>query len=201
MSESVKPSTLSIRGAEAVVIGASFGALDALSKILPALPPEYPLPVIVVVHRPSDRKSIMSELLQTKCRVPVREIEDKEPIESGAVYIAPPDYHVLVENDRRLSLSQDEAVQFSRPSIDVLFETAADVFADRLVGVILTGANNDGARGLKTIVDAGGVALVQRPELAEAAAMPLAALKACPEARQVSLHELVNYLCSAGAPV
>lgn len=178
----------------AVVMGASAGAVEALSAILPSLPPQFPWPVIIVVHLPPDKNSIMAKLLQMKCRVVVREVEDKEPLAGGTVYFAPPDYHVLVEHGDRLSLSSEEPVFFSRPSIDVLFESAADVYGAGLVGVILTGANSDGAHGLRAICDAGGVAVVQRPEQAYATAMPQAAIEACPEARILSLPEIAAYL-------
>ena len=180
--------------AEAVAIGASAGALETLSAILPALPGDYPLPVLVVVHLPPDRKSMMAELLQNRCRVAVREAEDKEPIEGGVVYLAPPDYHLMVEHDRRLSLSGEEAVQYSRPSIDVLFETAAEAYGPGLVGVVLTGANSDGARGLQAIRRAGGAGVVQDPATAVAAAMPRAALEACPDARSMRLEEIAEHL-------
>jgi len=178
----------------AVVMGASAGAVEALSAILPALPAGYPLPVIVVVHLPPDKDSAMAKLLQMKCRVDVREVEDKEPLEAGTVYIAPPDYHVLVEHDERLSLSSEEPVFYSRPSIDVLFESAADVYGPGLVGIVLTGANSDGAQGLRAICAAGGTALVQHPEQAYATAMPQAALEACPEAKALSLPAIAAYL-------
>lgn len=178
----------------AVVMGASAGAVEALSTILPSLPPQFPWPVIIVVHLPPDKTSIMAKLLQMKCRVVVREVEDKEPLAGGTVYFAPPDYHVLVEHDDRLSLSSEEPVYFSRPSIDVLFESAADAYGPGLVGVILTGANCDGAHGLRAICDAGGLAVVQRPEQAYAAAMPQAAIEACPEARVLSLPEIAAFL-------
>nr|WP_303652486.1 chemotaxis protein CheB [Paludisphaera mucosa] len=158
------------------------------------MPADYPLPVLVVVHLPSDRKSLLAGLLQGKCRVVVKEAEDKEPIIGGSVYLAPPDYHLLVEPDRRLSLSGEEAVLFSRPSIDVLFETAAEAYGPALVGIVLTGANRDGARGLRAIRDSGGVALVQTPETALASAMPEAALAACPDASPMSLQEIADYL-------
>ena len=132
---------------EAVVIGASAGALEALSSLLPALPSDYRLPILIVVHLPPDKTSLLAELLRARCAIRVREAEDKEPIEPGVVYFAPPDYHLLVEQDRRLSLSDDEPVLFSRPSIDVLFESAADAYGGGLIGVVLTGANSDGANG------------------------------------------------------
>ena len=150
---------------ETIVIGASAGAVEALSVILPALPKQFPLAVAVVVHIPADRTSAMVELFQARCRIAIREAEDKEPIQSGTVYFAPPDYHLLVERDRRFSLSSEAPVQYSRPSIDVLFESAADVYGPALVGVVLSGANCDGADGLKTIHDSGGIVLVQSPRL------------------------------------
>lgn len=182
------------KSAEAIVVGASAGALEALSAILPALPESYPIPVLAVVHLPADRKSVLAEILRAKCRMDVYEAEDKEPIRSGTVYVAPPDYHLLVESDRRLSLSSEEPVRYSRPSIDVLFESAADVYGPGLIGVILTGANDDGARGIRAVVDAGGLALVQRPDLAQASAMPRAALEVCPEAHALSVQEIAAYL-------
>lgn len=182
---------------EAVVIGASAGAMDALSQILPALPRDFSLPVIIVVHLPPDNKSMMAELFQNKCLLKVKEAEDKEAIESGTVYFAPPDYHLLVEEDKHLSLSNEEPVLFSRPSIDVLFETAADAYGEKLIGIILTGANNDGANGLLAISNAGGAPLVQSPELAYASTMPQAALSLCPAAQSLSLEQIVAYLQKA----
>jgi two-component system chemotaxis response regulator CheB len=180
--------------AEAVVIGASAGALEALSVILPSLPADYRLPVMVVVHVPPDRKSILAELFQAKCGILVREAEDKEPIRGGTVYFAPPDYHLLVETDKSLSLSNDEPVLYSRPSIDVLFESAADAFGPNLIAIILTGANEDGAKGLRAVAEAGGTPIVQRPKGAYATAMPEAALAECPGARILSLEEIAVYL-------
>lgn len=184
--------------AELVVVGASAGAVEALSAVLPALPEGYRLPVVVVVHVPPDKTSIMAELFRAKCRVTVCEAEDKEPLAAGTVYFAPPDYHLLVEPDRRLSLSSEEPVHFSRPSIDVLFESAADAVGPGVVGVVLTGANDDGARGLKAVCDAGGLALVQSPEEAHVAAMPRAALAACPAAESLGLAEIAARLVELG---
>lgn len=184
--------------AEAVVIGASAGAVDALTVILPALPSGYPLPVMVVVHVPPDKKSLMADLFRYKSRVGVREADDKEPLAPGTVYFAPPDYHLLVEPDRRLSLSSEEPVHFSRPSIDVLFESAADAFGAGLVGVLLTGASADGARGLRAVRDAGGAAIVQHPDEAAVPTMPRAAIAACPEASVMTLEQIAGYLCDLG---
>jgi two-component system chemotaxis response regulator CheB len=184
--------------AQAVVIGASAGAVQALTRILPPLPAGYPLPVMIVVHVPADRRNALTELFQTRCALPVREAEDKEPIEPGVIYFAPPDYHLLIEADRSLSLSTDEPVLHSRPSIDVLFESAADVFGAALVGVILTGANQDGAEGLRAVAAAGGVALVEDPSNAFAQTMPEAALAACEAARPLSLDAMASYLLQLG---
>ncbi len=180
--------------AEAVVIGASAGALEALSAILPFLPPAYRLPVIIVVHMPPDKKSLLAELFQAKCGIKVCEAEDKEPISSGTAYFAPPDYHVLVEMDKSLSLSLDEPVLFSRPSVDVLFESAADAYGPSLIAIVLSGANQDGAKGLRAVADAGGTAIVQSPEEAYASAMPEAAIAECPGASVLSLKEIAAYL-------
>ncbi len=179
---------------EAVVIGASAGAMGALSVILPALPATFALPLMIVVHVPPDRRSVLAELFQATCRITVREAEDKEPIRGGTAYFAPPDYHLLVEADGHLSLSSDEPVLYSRPSIDVLFESAADAYGPSLVAIVLSGANEDGAAGLKAIVEAGGTAIIQCPEGAFASAMPEAARMTCPGAQVLSLDEIAAYL-------
>lgn len=181
---------------QAIAIGASAGALEALSVILPPLPADYRLPLFLVVHVPPDKESLLAEVLAAKCRLRVREAEDKIPIEAGTLYVAPPNYHLLVENDGCLSLSSDEEVLFSRPSIDVLFESAAEAYGPALGGIVLTGANEDGAAGLRAIAAAGGTAVVQQPALAAAAAMPRAALNACPSAQAMSLEGIGAWLQS-----
>lgn len=178
----------------AIVIGASAGALAALSEILPPLPRDYPLPILIVVHVPPDRDNILAELLQAKCQIAIREVEDKEPIVPGTAFLAPPGYHLLVDSVERLALSVDDPVNYSRPSIDVLFESAADVYGPGLTGIVLTGASQDGARGLSVIHDAGGTCLVQRPELAYASTMPSAAIAACPAAQILSLKDIAASL-------
>jgi len=185
---------MSGRRPEAVVIGASAGALEALSVILPALPAAFPLPIFVVVHVPPDKRSMLSDLFRAKCEIDVQEAEDKEPIKVGTVFFAPPGYHLLVENAQSLALSADEPVMFSRPSIDVLFETAADVYGPDLIAIVLTGANQDGASGIAAVVEAGGTGLVQDPHEAFASAMPEAAVAACPNAKVMSLVAITEYL-------
>ena len=185
--------------AEAVAIGASAGAVQALSRILPALPAGYPLPILVVVHVPADRENALVPLYQAKCAMLVKEAEDKEPARGGVIYFAPSDYHLLVEADRTLSLSSDDVVMHARPSLDVLFESAADAYGPALVGVVLTGANEDGAEGLAAIVGAGGVGLVENPAEAYAPAMPGAALARCAGAQAMSLEAVATYLLALGA--
>lgn len=183
----------------AVAIGASAGAVQALLHILPALPAGYRLPVLIVVHVPPDRLNALVPLYQSKCRILVKEAEDKERALAGVAYFAPSDYHLLVEADGALSLSSDEPVNYSRPSIDVLFESAADAFGPALAGLILTGANHDGAQGLRAVASAGGVAVVEDPREAYAPTMPAAALNACPSAGVMSLEAIVSWLLTLGA--
>lgn len=179
---------------EAIVIGASAGGVHALLQVLPALPADFPASILIVVHVPPRRDNALVSLLAEKCRLTVKEAEDKEPILPGTIYMGPPDYHLLVESDRTIALSSDETVNHSRPAIDVLFESAADAYGERLAAIILTGANHDGARGLRAVCDAGGRAIVQAPATAEVAYMPEAALAACPAARAIDLEHLPSIL-------
>src|SRR5450830_1699903 len=130
---------------DAIVIGASAGGVDALSTLLPALPAGAAASTFVVLHLPRERPSLLVNIVATKCAQPVREAQDKEPIERGVIYFAPPDYHLLVDAGPQLALSADEPVNFSRPAIDVLFESAADYYGERLLAIVLTGGNHDGA--------------------------------------------------------
>lgn len=161
---------------EAIVVGASAGGVEGVGALLEALPERYAPALMVVIHVPADRPSLLAEIFQARCRLPVREALDKEHVEAGTVYLAPPGYHLLVEADRTLALSLDAPVAFSRPSIDVLFESAAAAYGERVLGIVLTGANSDGAAGLAAIRAAGGRAWVQDPQDAFSAAMPQAAL-------------------------
>lgn len=162
---------------QAVVIGVSAGGLKALSTLVPYLPADFPLPVLVVQHVLGGSDSFLSEYLNGLSAVRVKEAEDKEQLERGTVYLAPPDYHMLVEEDGTISLSVDPKVNYSRPSIDVLFESAAFALGPGCIGIVLTGANRDGARGLAKIKNYGGLAIVQSPVTAEFPAMPSAALQ------------------------
>jgi two-component system chemotaxis response regulator CheB len=182
-----------------VVVGASWGGLQALRTVLGALPADLGAAVVVVQHRSADAgRSGLRDLLGAATGLQVCEAEDKEPLEAAHVYLAPPDFHTFVDGGH-LALSMDAAVEFSRPSIDVLFASAAESYRERCVGVVLTGANADGAAGLARIVDLGGAAIVQDPKTSERSEMPRAALEAVPSARVAPLEEigaLLAELCS-----
>jgi len=180
---------------DAVVIGASAGGVNALAILLPALPADAP-PVLVVLHVPRDRPSLLVEIFSAKCRVAVREAEDKEPIAPGTVYFAPADYHLLVEAGGTLALSADEPVHHSRPSIDVLFESAADVYGTRLLGILLTGASDDGAQGLAGVRAGGGVTVVQDPTEAQVPRMVVAAIRRCAPDYVLSLERIAAMLAA-----
>lgn len=165
------------RQIEAIVVGASAGGLQALSVLLVGLVETFRLPIVVVVHMPEDKDSKLAEIFRLRLEIDVKEADEKEPLHPGTLYFAPPGYHLLIELDKTLSLSREERVHFSRPSIDVLFESAADVFGEHLCGVLLTGANEDGAAGLRAIHRAGGLTVVQDPAEAFVPTMPEAALK------------------------
>ena len=162
---------------DAVVMGASAGGVDALLTLLAALPGNAPFTVMVVLHVPKDRRNMLPEIFGPKCALPVLEASDKQPAMAGTVYIAPPGYHLLVDRGPTLALSVDEPVNYSRPSVDVLFESAALEYGPRLMGIVLTGANQDGAAGLAAVQGAGGVTVVQDPETAQAPLMPESALQ------------------------
>lgn len=179
---------------DAVVIGGSAGGVEALTALLPALLPRLMPPVFVVLHLPRDKPSVLAEIFAPKCAVPVREAEDKEAVTPGTIYFAPNNYHLLIDHGPQLSLSADDPVHHSRPSIDVLFESAAEVYNSRLLGIILSGANEDGAAGLAAIHDAGGVTVVQSPETARAPNMALSALKLRPADRVLPLNEIAQIL-------
>jgi two-component system chemotaxis response regulator CheB len=174
---------------ELVVIGTSWGGLHALRRVLGGLPAKFDVPVVVVQHRHRDSDHLLVSLLQDHTSLKVNEVEDKTELAPGGVYVAPAEYHVLVESGH-LALSTEEPVRYSRPSIDVTFESAADSYGSRTIGVIMTGANDDGARGLKRIAARGGAAIVQDPAPAESAVMPAAALKLGPEAKVATIEEI-----------
>jgi len=179
---------------ELICIGASWGGLSAVGRLLADISEDVTQPIAIAQHRhPGALEGTLRELLALQIRRPVTDVEDKTPIEPCRVYLAPPDYHLLVEPGS-FALSLDERVQFARPSIDVLFESAADAYGDRVIGVILTGANEDGAAGLARIKARGGVAIVQDPRGAERRVMPDAALAATVADAVLPLEEIGKFL-------
>lgn len=171
------PASTTRQPIEAVVIGASAGGVQALLTVLSALPRSLRLCVIVVLHLPEDRESQLAEIFQYRLPIAVREAADKEAITPGTLYFAGPGYHLSVEMDRTFSLSSEEPVHYSRPAIDILMESAADVYGPALAGILLTGANKDGAEGMARIQQLGGLTVVQDPAEAEAPTMPEAAIR------------------------
>lgn len=179
---------------EAVVMGASAGGVDALLAVLPGLPATFSLPIVVVVHVPQGRHSLLAHLFGLRLSLAVREATDKESIAPATVYFAPAGYHLSVEADRSFSLSCEGAVHFSRPSIDVLMESAADVYGPALAGILLTGANFDGAAGLARIKALGGYTVVQDPAQAQAPTMPEAALRLHTPDQTLNLNGICSLL-------
>ena len=186
---------------EAIVIGVSSGGMNALKFIFSALPAGFTSPIIIVQHVSAHSDNEWIRLLNQKSNLTIKEADEKEKIERGKVYIAPANYHLLIERDKTFSLTIDERVNFARPSIDVLFESAAEAYKNKLIGVILTGANNDGAKGIKRIKEYGGLAIIQDPETAESSTMPASAIAACLYGRQaiepdyiLSLEKIVQLL-------
>jgi two-component system chemotaxis response regulator CheB len=179
---------------EAIAIGGSAGGVQALLQLLPALPGDFALPVMVVLHVPPEHDHTLVALFGARCALPVMEAADKDAIAHGTIYFAPADYHLLVEPDRTFALSAEEPVNHSRPAIDPLLQSAADAYGSGLVGIVLSGANQDGAEGLAAVSRAGGLAIVQDPAKAQVPTMPEAALTACPGAAVLSLDDTIAYL-------
>lgn len=163
---------------ELLLIAGSAGSLDVILKTLPLIHPGLNFPIIIVLHRKASYDSSLADLLATRTKLPVVEAEEKDKLKPGTIYLAPADYHLLVENDHSLSLDYSEKIQYSRPCIDITLETAAEVYKDRTAAILLSGANSDGAKGLKMIKQAGGITAVQNPAAAEVSFMPNQALQA-----------------------
>jgi len=188
------------RRIEAVVIGASAGGFEALFAVLKGLPASYPMPLVVVLHLPETHESRLAELFGYRLSLQVREARDKETLEAGVLYFAPSGYHLSIETDRSFSLSCEDRVSYARPSIDVLFASAADAYGKSLAAVLLTGANYDGAAGLAGIRIAGGLTVVQDPSTAEVATMPEAAIRRMTPDLILPLAEIHSLLCKLGEP-
>ena len=197
MTRPPAPSSPRTAGYQAIVVGGSSGGIDALLQVLPALPATLNAAVVVVLHLPRNRRSLLVDIFQPRCALPLREAQDKDALTPGSVYFAPADYHLLVDagpDGPQVALSVDAPVHFSRPSIDVLFESAADLYGDRLVGILLSGANEDGARGMQAIHAAGGLTIVQDPSSAAMPAMPQAALACIPAGHILPPADIAGFL-------
>ncbi len=185
----------------AIVIGVSWGGMQALKEILPSFPKDFSIPVIVVQHLGANSNSAWIEILDEMSSIKVKEADEKEKICAGTAYIAPANYHLMIERDETFSLSIDERVNHSRPSIDVLFECAAEVYGQNLIGVILSGLNHDGASGLRQVKKKGGIAIVQDPTTVEAGEMPRSAIAATKIDYILPLQKIITTLLHAGKPL
>lgn len=183
-------------GIDAVVVGTSWGGLAAISTVLKHVPRTLGVPVVLCQHQYPHAPSNLSQVLRSRTKLKVVEVEDKMVVEAGTLYVCPPNYHTLVERDLTFALSVDAQVMYSRPAIDVLFETAAEAWRDRLAAVVLTGANEDGAAGLLQVARCGGMPIVQLPSSAEAPVMPEAAVRRVPWSHVMTLDEIGQFIGS-----
>lgn len=179
---------------KAIVVGSSAGGLNALKTLIKHLGKNFSIPLIIVQHISADSENYLIHILNDLKCLKVKEADEKEQPQPGYAYVAPPNYHLLIESDQTFTFTVDERVNYARPSIDVLFETAAEAYRDQLIGIILTGANNDGSQGLKKIKELGGMAIVQDPETAEVDSMPKAAIQSCAVDYILSLEEIAAFL-------
>jgi two-component system chemotaxis response regulator CheB len=179
-----------------IVIGGSAGSLDVILKLIPALYPRLPAAIILVTHRKPTNDDILVDLLSAKSTWPVKEAEEKEPIVPNTIYVAPTDYHLLLEKDHTFSLDVSEKVNYSRPSIDITFESAAEVYGPSLLGILLSGANADGAEGMKRIKELGGICLVQDPDSADVGFMPQQAIEQVNVDKILPADQLAGYINS-----
>jgi len=186
---------------EAIVIGTSSGGMNALKFLFSALPVDFNIPIIIVQHISPRSDNQWIKLLNNNSKLYLKEADEKEKIEHGKVYIAPPNYHLMIERNKTFSLTIDERVNYSRPSIDVLFESAAEVYKNKLIGVILTGSNNDGTKGIKRIKEYGGLTIAQDPETAESAYMPASAIAAIQPDYILALENIIELLIKLDKPI
>ncbi len=183
---------------QAIVIGASSGGLQVLKQLLPALPAEFSCPILIVQHISPVSENYLTVILDKISQIRVKEADEKEIILPGTAYVAPPDYHMLVETDKTLSFSVEDKVNYSRPSIDVLFQTASDTYKEHLIGILLTGANADGSEGMSYIKKGGGFTIVQDPAESESPFMPKSAIQHNPPDLILTLDGIIEQLLKPG---
>jgi two-component system chemotaxis response regulator CheB len=186
------------REIDLIAIGGSAGAIEVLREVLSGLTTSLRPAVAIVIHLPAEGPNVLHEVLRNAGSPPMKVAEDKEPIAGGTIYFAPPDYHLLVETGRTFALSQDDRVHYSRPAVDVMFESAAEAYGERLLAIVLSGANADGASGLRAVADAGGLTVVQSLDSAEVSAMPAAALQAAPGSLEMNVASIAEMLQKYG---
>lgn len=179
---------------DAFIIGGSAGSLEVLLKVLPEVSPEITFPIIIVIHRKHDADSLLPDLLSTRTKLIVKEADEKEQIVAGTVYIAPSDYHLLIELDRTFSLDYSEKINYSRPAIDATYQTAAEVYKSKLVCLLLSGSNADGVNGLKSVKAWGGKAVIQDPETAQVPYMPDQARKHVDIDRSLRIEDVAEFI-------
>lgn len=179
---------------EVIVIGGSAGSIPVVTQISKMLPADFPLPILMILHRLKNRKGGLLEVLVPKAKIKIIEPDDKAPIEPGTIHVASADYHLLVETDKTISLSNDILVQYSRPSIDVTMESVADIYKEKVIGILLSGANKDGALGMKKIKEKGGYTIIQDPDDCVIATMPLSAKKVTEIDKVLKIDEIVQFL-------
>ncbi|MGP1716767.1 MAG: chemotaxis protein CheB [Methylophilus sp.] len=187
-----------LQAIEAIVVGASAGGIEAMMHIFCPLPPNYPLPIISVIHMPDNHDSHLAEVFQQWTRIKVEDAEDKASIRKGRLYFAPAGYHLLIEEDATFSLSCEMPVNYSRPSIDLMMQSAAQAYGKGLLGILLTGANLDGAMGMQSVKQHGGVTIVQAPSEAKSGTMPKEAIKLQTPDLIQGLTEIKNMLLRLG---
>jgi two-component system chemotaxis response regulator CheB len=169
---------------DALIIGGSAGSLEVLLKVLPLLNPNLSFPIVIVIHRKHGTDSLLPELLSGRTKLTVKEIDEKEPVAAGNIYIAPSDYHTLIEQEQTFSLDYSEKINYSRPAIDATFQTAAEVYKEKLVCLLLSGSNADGVNGLKSVKMWGGTTVIQDPATAQVSYMP----------EQAAIHAKIDYI-------
>lgn len=185
-----------MRKPELIILAGSAGSFQIIFKLIKALPAQFQIPILIILHRGKSSNHKIESVWNNACKIPVREINDKDEIKKATVYLCPPDYHIFIEKEKVFSLDVSEPILFSRPSIDLTMQSAAEVYKDKLLAVLFSGANHDGAAGMLEIKNQGGETIVQNPEEAEVSTMPLAALSLNASTQTLKIKEIETLLLS-----